>query len=102
MSGRRRHGYHLVLFVGKSANHWRTTLLGMFTVQQVIFFVILVVAFGLLLTEKLRNDLVAILIILALAITGVLKPSEALAGFGSEAAIVVAAIFVLSAGLQQT
>jgi Na+/H+ antiporter NhaD/arsenite permease-like protein len=32
----------------------------------------------------------------------VLKPSEALAGFSSEAAIVAAAIFVLSAGLHHT
>ncbi len=38
---------------------------------------ILVVAFALLLTERMRNDLVAVLIVvaLALALTGVLKPS---------------------------
>ena len=70
--------------------------------QQNIFFAIRVAAFGLLLTERLRNDLVAVLIILALAISGILKPDEALAGFSSEAAVVVAAIFVLSAGLHQT
>jgi di/tricarboxylate transporter len=64
--------------------------------------IILIVAFGLLLTERLRNDIVAILIILSLAITGVLEPRDALSGFGSEAAIVVAAIFVLSEGLRQT
>lgn len=72
------------------------------TLQQLGFFAILLVAFGLLLTERLRNDVVAVLIILALAIAGVLTPDEALAGFGSEPAIVVAAIFVLSGALHQT
>ena len=69
---------------------------------QLVFFAILGVAFFLLLTERLRNDVVAMLIVLALAITGLLKPDRALAGFGSEPAIVVAAIFVLSAGLHRT
>jgi di/tricarboxylate transporter len=72
------------------------------SVPQLSVLAILVVAFGLLVTEWLRNDVVALLIILALAITRVLKPSEVLAGFSSEAAIVAAAIFVLSAGLHHT
>ncbi len=72
------------------------------TAPQISFFIILIVAFTLLLTERLRNDLVAILIVLSLYVTGVLDAEEALAGFSSEPAIVVAAIFVLSAGLHQT
>lgn len=67
-----------------------------------MFFIILVLAFGLLLTERIRNDIVALLIVLALAITGVLEPQEALSGFSSEPAIVVAAIFVLSGAFEQT
>jgi di/tricarboxylate transporter len=70
--------------------------------QQIAFFVILIVAFGLLLTEWLRNDIVAILIVISLAVTRVLEPKEALAGFSSEPAIVVASIFVLSGAIQQT
>ncbi|HEX5689218.1 MAG TPA: SLC13 family permease, partial [Roseiflexaceae bacterium] len=77
-------------------------MLANLTLQQLSFFAILIAAFALLLTERLRNDLVAVLIILALAISGVLEPKEALAGFGSEPAIVVAAIFVLSGALHQT
>jgi hypothetical protein len=68
----------------------------------VTYLVILAAAFALLITEKLRNDVVAVLIILALAATGLLEPKEALAGFSSEPAIVAASIFVLSAGLHQT
>jgi di/tricarboxylate transporter len=78
------------------------TLLDHLSVPQLSFLVILFVAFGLLVTEWLRNDVVAILIILALAIARVLTPSQALAGFSSEAAIVAAAIFVLSAALHHT
>lgn len=69
---------------------------------QISFLLILFVAFGLLITERLRNDLVALLIIPALALTGVLTPTEALAGFGSEPAIVVASIFVMSSAFHQT
>jgi di/tricarboxylate transporter len=69
---------------------------------ELAFFVILISSFGLLVSERLRNDLVALLIVLSLTVTGVLKPAEALAGFASEPAIVVAAIFVLSAGMHRT
>jgi di/tricarboxylate transporter len=72
------------------------------TAQQGLFLVVLAVAFGLLLTERLRNDVVAILIVLALYVTGAADEHAALAGFSSEPAIVVAAIFVLSAAMHQT
>jgi anion transporter len=73
-----------------------------FTAQQLTFFVILAAAVVLLLTERLRNDLVALLVIVALAATGVLPPGAALSGFSSEPAITVAAVFVLGAGLHST
>jgi di/tricarboxylate transporter len=76
--------------------------LGELSGAQLTFFAILVGAFALLLTERLRNDVVAVLIILALAGTGLLSPAEALAGFASEPAIVVVAIFVLGGALHQT
>lgn len=72
------------------------------TTQQLLFFIILISAFWLLFTEWLKNDVVAVLLILALALTGLLKPSEALSGFGSEPAIIAASIFVLSEALNQT
>jgi di/tricarboxylate transporter len=72
------------------------------TADQVTFLVILAVAFTLLLTEWLRNDVVAILIILALYTTDLLDAREALAGFSSEPAVVVAGIFVLSGALYKT
>ncbi len=75
---------------------------GDLTSAQATFLVILAVSFTLLVTERLRNDLVAMLIVLALAMSGILTPGEALSGFSSEPAIVVAGIFVMSAALHQT
>jgi di/tricarboxylate transporter len=70
--------------------------------QQVLLYAILVVAFGILFTERLRVDVVAILIVLSLVATRILTPEEALSGFSSEPAIILAAVFVLSQSLYQT
>jgi di/tricarboxylate transporter len=72
------------------------------TGSELAFFAIALVAFALLITERLRNDVVALLIVLSLMLAGLLEPAEALAGFASEPAIVVAAIFVLSEGMHRT
>jgi di/tricarboxylate transporter len=77
-------------------------LLDGLTTQQLILFAILVGAFILLLTERIRIDLTAVLIIIALATTGLLSPEEALSGFSSEPAIIIAAVFVLSESLFRT
>jgi di/tricarboxylate transporter len=79
-----------------------TLLIHNLSTQQITLFVILVVAFFLLVTELIRVDLTAVLPILALAGTGILRPDEALSGFGSEPAIVLAAVFVLGAALFHT
>ena len=70
--------------------------------QQILFLAILAITLGLFVSEKLRVDLVALLALLALSLTGILNPKEALSGFASEPAIIVAAVFVLSAGLSAT
>ncbi len=53
-------------------------------------------------TEWLTIDLVAMLILLCLVITGVISPTEGLAGFSNEATLTVAFMFVLSAALLKT
>src|SRR5215472_1564679 len=70
--------------------------------MDIRFLIILGLTFGLLITEWLRNDVVAILAVLALAISGVLSPTEALSGFGSEPAIIVVSIFVMSGAFHRT
>src|SRR5437879_5921052 len=70
--------------------------------QQIFFLIILAVAIFLFVTEWLRTDLVAVMIVVALYVTRVLSPQDALSGFSSEPAIVVAGIFVLSGALHTT
>ncbi len=70
--------------------------------EQILFILLMLVSIFLFITEYLRVDVIAVLIILALAITGLIDPKEAFSGFSSEPAIIVAAVFVLSAGLSFT
>src|SRR5512138_3432069 len=70
--------------------------------NQIILFAILLGAIVLLFTEWIRVDLTAILIIVVLSFTGILKPEDALSGFSSEPAILLAAVFVMNGALYHT
>ena len=70
--------------------------------QLLLTLFILVVAAGLLLSDRVRADLVALLVVVALGVSGVLSPREAFSGFSSSAVVTMAAIFVLVGGLQIT
>lgn len=70
--------------------------------QQILFLLILTIAIVLFISEWIRTDVVAVLIVIALYVTRVLKSEEALSGFSSEPAIVIAGIFVLSGALHVT
>jgi di/tricarboxylate transporter len=63
---------------------------------------ILVVAMLLLITEKLPVDLTSIGIVVVLTTTGILTPTEAIAGFASPAVITVGAMFLISKGMIRT
>jgi di/tricarboxylate transporter len=56
----------------------------------------------LLLTERLRADLVALLVVVALGTSGVLTSQETFSGFSRSAVITLLAIFILAAGLERT
>jgi di/tricarboxylate transporter len=63
---------------------------------------ILIAAMFFLITEKLPVDLTAIGIIVVLTITGILTPTEAIAGFASPAVITIGAMFLISKGMIRT
>ena len=67
-----------------------------------ITLIVLVGTVVLFVSEKLPVDVVALLILGSLLVFGVVSPGEALSGFSSPATITVAAMFVLSAGLQRS
>ncbi len=64
--------------------------------------VILGAALVLFITEWIRMDLVALLVLGALAVLNLVSPSEALSGFSNAAVVTVWAMFILSEGLTRT
>ena len=62
---------------------------------------LLVLAIVLFVREKLRMDLVTLLILAVLGATRILTPAELFAGFGSELLVTLGAIFVLGGALQR-
>ena len=72
------------------------------TPHEWIVLAVMALAIGLFITERLSIDLVALVIILLLVVTGVLSPKEGLAGFGDQATLTVAFMFVLSSALLGT
>ncbi len=70
--------------------------------EIVFVLAVLVAAVVLFVTEKLRVDLVALLVLLSLAISGVIDHEHALLGFSNHAVVAIASVLVLSGGLQRT
>ncbi len=70
--------------------------------EIVFVLAVLTAAVVLFVTEKLRVDLVALLVLLVLAISGVIDHQAALLGFSNHAVIAIASVLVLSGGLQRT
>lgn len=59
-------------------------------------------AMALFASEKVRIDLVALLVLAALVVLGIVTPAEALSGFSNEATVTVAAMFALSLGIERS
>ncbi|MBC8449833.1 MAG: SLC13 family permease [Chloroflexi bacterium] len=72
------------------------------TPEAALTFGILAVAVVLFVTERLRVDVVALLVLISLSLTGLVTPAEALSGFSNPAVVTVWAMFVLSGGLSRT
>ena len=70
--------------------------------NTIITIILLLGAFVLFITEVLSVDLVALLIMAAFVLFGVITPEEGISGFSNKATITVAFMFVLSAALLKT
>lgn len=68
----------------------------------ILTLVILAAAIILLLADRLRADLVALLVVVSLGLVGVLTPREAFSGFASSAVVTIISIFVLAEALRVT
>ena len=63
---------------------------------------IIVVALIIFGTEKLRVDVVALLVLLTVGLAGLVGPKEVFAGFSNSAVITVWAVYIVSGGLFKT
>ncbi|MDY0040053.1 MAG: SLC13 family permease [Desulforhabdus sp.] len=72
------------------------------TLEIIVLLAIVGVAFVLFVGGWLPVDVVGLLVLSALALTGLVTPQEALSGFSSPAVVTVWAMFILSAGLTRT
>lgn len=63
---------------------------------------IIVVAIILFATEKLRVDVIAMLVLITLALTGLVTGSDIFAGFSSPAVITVWAVYIVAGGMFRT
>lgn len=69
---------------------------------MVITLIILVVASAFFVSGKVRSDIVALCALLALMISGVLTPEEALSGFSNNVVIMMIGLFVVGGAIFQT
>lgn len=67
-----------------------------------IVLILLLVALVLFATEKLPVDIVGIILVIGLVLTGVLTVNEGVAGFGDNIIITIGGLFVLTGGLIKT
>jgi di/tricarboxylate transporter len=74
----------------------------MLTTAEIIVIAVTVGALVLIVTNRLRADLIALIALLILVLTNVVTLDEALDGFSRPAVITIVGLFILSAGLENT
>ena len=72
------------------------------TTDQIILFTLLFFVFALLISGRLRYDLVAFMALTAALILGVVPKEQAFSGFGHPATIIIALVLVVSKGLSNS
>src|SRR5574341_1048166 len=74
----------------------------MLSTQAIILIAVVFAALALIISNLLRADLVAILVLLVLSFTGVVTPQEALSGFSRNAVITIIGLFIITHALEDT
>jgi di/tricarboxylate transporter len=69
---------------------------------MIITFIILLITIALFIYGRPRADVVALISLLALVLTGILTAGQALTGFSDSTVLLIAALFVVSEGLSRT
>ena len=71
-------------------------------ISLILLIAIIVIAMGLFISGKIRVDIIALCVLLALLLLGLIRTDQALHGFTNPATATIAAIFIVSAGLART
>ncbi|HEU5097977.1 MAG TPA: SLC13 family permease [Roseiflexaceae bacterium] len=69
---------------------------------EIELLIIVGLALAAILSNWLRPDLVALLVLLALSISGIVTPEQAVAGFSRSAVLTIVGLFVITATLERT
>ncbi len=70
--------------------------------EALIVLVIILVAFILFITEVIPIDQTAILVMVALMVTGIISPAEGVSGFSNNATLTILALLIISSALERT
>src|SRR5262245_2565257 len=76
--------------------------MGTLSFQEIQLIMIVAVALPLIISNRLRPDLVALLVLLTLSVTGIVPSEQALAGFSRPAVLTIVGLFVITAALERT
>ena len=72
------------------------------TPDQIITLIVFISAVILFATNRIRSDLVAIMVMVTLGLAGIVEPGEAFSGFSSSAVMTILGISMISIALQLT
>lgn len=72
------------------------------TGEILFIFCLLAITIGLFIWDRIRMDIVALLVAMTLAFSGVISVSEVFSGFGNSVVIMIAGLFVVGEGLFRT
>lgn len=73
-----------------------------FSSDQIVLIVITFAALLLILSNRIRIDIIALLVLLTLSATGIVSPEQALLGFSSDAVITLLGLFIITRALEDT
>lgn len=74
----------------------------MLSLPEIAVIAVIVVLFILIFATRLKTELIAIIILLILAVTGLVSPQQTLSGFSSSVVITLIGLFIITNGLEKT
>ncbi len=72
------------------------------TSDMLFIFGLLGVTITLFIIDRIRMDIVALMVVVALALSGIITPAETVSGFGQSVVVMIAGLFIIGEGLFRT